>query len=91
MARARKSLHKTEYRFVFSALRAAREEAGLLQRELGAKLGRPVSFVSDVELGLRRIDLLQAREWCTACGVSFPRFAADLDAAIRGQQTVRRP
>lgn len=91
MARARKSLHKTEYRFVFTALRAAREEAGLLQRELGARLGRPVSFVSDVELGLRRIDLLQAREWCAACGVPFPRFAADLDAAIRSQQTVRRP
>lgn len=90
MARARKSLHKTEYRFVFTALRAAREDAGLLQRELGERLGRPVSFVSDVELGLRRIDLLQAREWCAACGASFPKFATALDAAIRGQQRAQK-
>lgn len=90
MARARKSLHKAEYRLVFAALRAAREDAGLLQRELGERLDRPVSFVSDVELGLRRIDLLQAREWCTACGISFPQFTTDLDAAIREQQKLRK-
>lgn len=76
---------------MFAALRAARENAGLLQRELGERLGRPVSFVSDVELGLRRIDLLQAREWCSACNVSFPQFATDLDAAIRGQQKAQKP
>lgn len=38
-------------------------------RELGARLGKPYSFVSKVERGERRIDPVEFVAWCKACGV----------------------
>lgn len=38
-------------------LKTIREEKGLLQREVAARLGAPQSFVSKYESGERRIDL----------------------------------
>lgn len=41
-----------------------RQEAGLSQRQFAAKLGRELSFVSRIEQGQRRLDLL---EWVWVC------------------------
>ena len=46
-------------RALLAALREARLEAGLTQAELAARLGRPQSFVSKVEAGERRLDLVE--------------------------------
>lgn len=46
----------------------AREDAGLTQVELADRLGRPQSFVSKIERGLRRVDLLEFLEIAKAIG-----------------------
>ena len=77
-----KSIDKPEYEIVCRLLRAIRQRAKLSQGSLGEALGRPQTFVSDCELGARRLDALQLREWCQACGTSFADFARRLDETL---------
>lgn len=77
-----KSIDKPEYEVVYSLLRTLRMRAKLSQIALGERLGRPQTFVSDCELGARRLDALQLREWCEACGSTFTEFARRLDETL---------
>lgn len=61
--------HAAAYREMCGLLRKQRNAADLTIRELGAKLGKPYSFVSKVERGERRIDPIEFIAWCKACGV----------------------
>ena len=47
----------------------ARESAGLSQRDLASELGVPHTWVSKVETGERRIDVIELCWFCRACGV----------------------
>lgn len=47
------------YDLVVQTVVALREERGLTQRDLAAKLGKPRSFVSKVETKERRLDVLE--------------------------------
>ena len=60
--------HAPAYKRMCRLLRDQRERAGLTIRALGAKLGKPYSFVSKVERGERRIDPVEFVAWCRACG-----------------------
>ena len=53
------SLHSDRYREMLEVLTRARAEAGITQSELAAKLGKPQSYVSKVERGERRIDVIE--------------------------------
>jgi transcriptional regulator with XRE-family HTH domain len=48
-----------DHRVVGECLAAVRSRAGITQRELAARLGKPQSFVSAYENGQRRIDVLE--------------------------------
>ncbi|MEL6396616.1 MAG: helix-turn-helix transcriptional regulator [Planctomycetota bacterium] len=52
-------------------LKSIREEAELTQRELGALIDRPQSWVHNCETGNRRVDIGELRLWCKACSISF--------------------
>lgn len=52
-------------------LARAREGASLTQRQLAAKLKRPASYVGKIENGERKIEVFEAVDWCTACGVEL--------------------
>jgi transcriptional regulator with XRE-family HTH domain len=77
-----KSIDQREYEVVCRLLRALRTRAKLTQKELGARLNRPQTFVSDVELAGRRLDALQLKAWANACGTTFEEFARRLDEAL---------
>ncbi len=46
-----------------------RSAAGFTQRELAARLRRPLNVVSRIESAQRRVDLLEWVALCKACGV----------------------
>lgn len=46
-----------------------REEAGLTQREIGALLKKPQSWVYNCETANRRVDVVEFVAWAKACGV----------------------
>lgn len=77
-----KSIHKSEYLVLLRRLRALRTEAGLTQVELSAALQRPQSYISDVERGSRRLDLLQLQELCNACGQSLTKFVDEFEQEL---------
>lgn len=52
-----------------------RKTAGLTQRQLADKLEREHSFVARLELGERRLDMMEFFWICKACGVQ-PEISA---------------
>ena len=59
-----KSVYTVAYGRMLARLVQARRAAGLNQVELAEKLGRPQSFVSKIEKGDRRIDVLELIAIC---------------------------
>lgn len=84
-----KSIHKPEYQTLLELLIEIRNKAGLKQAQLGELLGRSQSYVSDVERGGRRLDLLQLREYCQACDQDLVSFVRRFEKAIAGGPRVR--
>lgn len=54
-----KLIDPDSYRALADVLIAARLEAGINQTELGARLGVTQKFISVIETGARRVDLLE--------------------------------
>ncbi len=69
-----KAQHAPGYSSLPGFLKELREEAGFTQRQLGAKLKKPQSYVFNCETGLRRVDVAEFVIWTRACGVE-PRSA----------------
>jgi len=65
-------------------LREMRGEAGLSQVALAERIGRPQSFVSKYETGVRRLDIVEVFEICSACGVTLNTFGTRLERAAGG-------
>lgn len=58
----KKSLYTPRQKEFAKLLVAARKNAGLNQREFAALLGRPHSVVAMIELGQRRVDVIEFLE-----------------------------
>jgi transcriptional regulator with XRE-family HTH domain len=67
---ARSSIHDPRYLELIARIRAARRAAHLPQTELAARLGKPQSYISKIETGERRLDLIEAFDLCRALGVA---------------------
>ena len=52
-------VQQDHHKIVGACLAAARQQANLTQVELARRLGKPQSFVSAYEGGLRRVDLIE--------------------------------
>lgn len=78
-----KAIYSRESKAFTEALRAAREAAGLTQVELAKELRITQSYLSKVERGERRLDLMQLRQFCTALGVSLTAFVTDFESRLR--------
>jgi transcriptional regulator with XRE-family HTH domain len=81
-----KSIWTNEYAVLLELLREARRAAGLTQVELAEKVGQSQSFVSKVEKGERRLDVIQLRTLCLALGTTLPAVVAQLE-----ERLARRP
>lgn len=72
------SMFTDAYRVMVECLVEARRSAGLSQTELGRRMGKGQKFVSVIETGVRRIDLVEFVEWSKA----LERNPIDLFSAI---------
>jgi transcriptional regulator with XRE-family HTH domain len=73
-----KSIYTRQYDVFKNLLRLAREEQGLTQKQLGRRLRIHQSRVSNIELGERRMDVVELRAWCEALGMTLESFMAEL-------------
>ena len=69
-----KSVYRDENLVLLRLLKQCRVEAGLTQVQFAQALERPQSFASDIERGLRRLDLVQLRDICKALNVGLVEF-----------------
>jgi transcriptional regulator with XRE-family HTH domain len=77
-----KSIHTDEYTALLTLLRETRLAAGLTQVQLAERLARSQSFVSKVEVGETRLDVIQLRTICQALGTTLPAFAEKLEGRL---------
>lgn len=80
-----KSIYTREYAAVVRLLREAREEAGVTQVELAGRIDETQSYVSKVERGELRLDVIQLRTVCRALGLALPAFVERLERELAGK------
>ncbi len=85
-----KSIHSPEHDRLAALLRQLREDAEVRQVDLAEALGKPQSFVSKVESGERRLDLLELRTYCEALDVSLVDFVGRFEAGTPSRRSRTR-
>jgi predicted transcriptional regulator len=73
-----KTIHSKQSERVREALVKLRQNACLTQRQLARKLRREHSLISRLELGERRVDVVEFFWICQACGADPARTATTL-------------
>lgn len=68
------STHHDDYRLFITALKDARVGADVTQQELANRINNTQTFISKVERGERRLDLVETIEICEALAISPSSF-----------------
>jgi transcriptional regulator with XRE-family HTH domain len=84
-----KSIYRDEYVTLLRTIREVRTKAGFTQAQCAAALGRPQSFVSDVERGSRRLDLVQLRDFCRVTGTTLGAFITKFEKELASEENQR--
>lgn len=79
----KKSVHQEEHVVLIRLLKEMRQASGVTQVALAEVLGRSQSHISDIESGTRRLDLIQLRDYCAACGVSLVSFVKKFELELK--------
>jgi len=58
-----KTIYTKDHKFIIEQLKKARNDAGLDQEKVADLLGKTQSYVSKIEAGQRRIDIVQLKEF----------------------------
>ncbi len=77
-----KSIYTREYKVLLRVLRETREHAGMTQVELARRLSQTQSYVSKIEVGDRRLDLIQLRTILVALGEGLGDFVSRFEGAL---------
>lgn len=79
------TLYKKENELLTTMMREMRIAAGLTQAACAEALGKPQSFVSKIEGGSQRVDLIQLREYCNICDISLLTFVKRFESKLQAQ------
>jgi transcriptional regulator with XRE-family HTH domain len=74
-----KTLRTPAHRKLVQELRKARREAGLSQQQVAELLGVPQSYVAKIELGERRIDVIEFLKLVAAIDASWLEILGRID------------
>jgi len=77
------ALHRAEYEIFRLMLVQARENSGITQVEVAAKLKKPQSFVSKYERGERRLDVPEFIEIATILSIDVQEFISCYQANLK--------
>ena len=77
-----KRLRDSSYIHLVSMLRRYRKASGLSQGELARRLGKPQSWLSKIESGERRLDVVEFLRVCGAAGIDAKSFLDELRVAM---------
>lgn len=71
-----------QYKAVGACLAAARRNGSVTQQQLAAKLSKPQSFVSELERGQRRVDVVELIVIARAVGVDPVKLFAKIVESV---------
>lgn len=78
------SLHTDEYKKLCLTLKQARIDAGLTQKQMADKLGKPhQSYVAKYELAERRLDVIEFANVCKVLGLDIASVLAGVEIVNR--------
>ena len=83
----KKTGYDDAYRELREILVSARRSAGWSQEMLAAKLGRAQTFVSKIELGERRLDLIELLVWADLLDIDVHPVIDRLQKKVRRKPT----
>lgn len=69
-----RALHTRRYKAFLGRLRRAREESGLTQEQVAKALGRTQTWISNCELGERRVDFVELEDFARVYGKTLEWF-----------------
>lgn len=69
-----KTIYSEDHKFLTEQLKKARQEAGLNQAEVAKILRRSQSYISKIEDGQRRVDVVQLKEFAKTYKKSLDYF-----------------
>lgn len=78
-----RSVHRPEYKRLLERLRDGRLAAGLTQAAVASALDRPASWLSDVEVGIRRVDPVELLDLCELLGLDVATLIAEWAKEVR--------
>ncbi len=78
----KKTLNKKEYKVFLEQLYRLRLGSGLRQSDLADTIKSPQSFISKVESGERRLDIIELREICVSLGSNLKEFINEFEKAL---------
>lgn len=81
-----KSLATREFEVFTKLLREIRVRAGLTQVELAELLGQTQSYISKVERGECRLDIVQIRQFCRVLKTTLPEFVAEYESRLASRR-----
>jgi transcriptional regulator with XRE-family HTH domain len=74
VARRQKGRDLRPYIDMGQLMRDIRENAGMLQEDVSRAMGKSQSFMSRVESGQRRVDVVELRRFCRIVGIKMTEF-----------------
>lgn len=77
-----KSLYTRGNKTFLLLLTELRTASGMTQKELARRLKEEQSWISKVERGVRRLDLVELTLWCRALGVPLSNFVAEYERRL---------
>lgn len=77
-----KPIHSQDHQKLCGLIRRLREDKEITQSTLAERLNVPQSFVSKIETGERRLDVLELRAVCTGLQISLRKFVQMLEEEL---------
>jgi transcriptional regulator with XRE-family HTH domain len=82
----KKSLYKKENEIFVQVFTELRNKKGLLQTDLAKKLNVHQSFISKIETGQRRVDIIELREICRHLNTNIVDFCKAFERKIKSAE-----